>query len=94
MNLPEVKAIVENFKGLDSLVAQAKVCWQENTLRIQRLKIKVQYECLVQLLEVMESTKYTIKKRCKQSKNLTSGKTIAALTVTLKKECKTMTFLK
>ena len=46
-NLPEVKAIVESFVGSGILVTQAKVSLQKSGLAGQLLKIKDQYECLV-----------------------------------------------
>ena len=60
-NLPEVEAIVESFVGSGILVTQAKVSLQKSGLAGQLLKIKDQYECLVKLIEKMESAKYTIK---------------------------------
>ena len=60
--MPEVKAIVESFVGSGILVTQAKVSLQKSGLASQLLKIKDQYECLVKLIEKMESAKYTIKK--------------------------------
>ena len=59
--LPEVKAAVESFVGSRILVTQAKVSLQKSRLAGQLLKIKDQYECLVKLVEKMESAKYTIK---------------------------------
>ena len=56
-NLPEVKAIVESFVGSGILVTQAKVSLQKSGLAGQLLKIKLQYECLVNLIEKMESVK-------------------------------------
>ena len=61
-NLSEVKAIVESFVGCGILVTQAKVSLQKNGLVGQLLKIKDQYECLVKLIEKMESAKYTIER--------------------------------
>ena len=90
-----MKAIVESFVGCVILVTQAKVSLQKSGLTGQLLKIKDQYECLVKLIETMESVKYTIEeKQCKQSKNLTLVKTLVTSTNTIKKECKTMTLLK
>ena len=60
-NLSEVKAIVESFVGSGILVTQAKVSLQKSELAGQLLKVKDQYECLVKLIEKMESTKHTIK---------------------------------
>ena len=57
----KVKAIVDSFVGSGILVTQAKVSLQKNGLAGQLLKIKDQYECLVKLIEKMESAKYTIK---------------------------------
>ena len=59
--MPEVKAIVESFVSTGILVTQAKVSLQKNSLAGQLLKINDQYECLVKLIEKMESAKYTIK---------------------------------
>ena len=59
-NLPEVKAIMESFVGSGILVTQAKVSLQKSGLAGQLLKIKDQYECLVNHIEKMESAKYTI----------------------------------
>ena len=60
-NLPEVKAIVESFLGSGILITQAKICLQKSGLAGQPVKMKDQYECLVKLIETMESAKYTIK---------------------------------
>ena len=60
-NLPEVKAIVESFKGSGILVTQAKVGLEKSDLAGQLLKSKDQYECLVKVIEKKESAKYTIK---------------------------------
>ena len=93
-NLSEVKTIVESFKGFRILVTQAKVSLQKSALAGQLLKIKDQYECLVKLIEKMESAKYTIEKAVQAIKNLTLVKTLVTSTNTLKNECKTMAFLK
>ena len=60
-NLPKVKAIAKSFVGSGILVTQTKVSLQKSGLTGQLLKIKDQYECLVKLIEKMESAKYTIK---------------------------------
>ena len=60
-NLLEVKAIVESFVGCGNLVTQAKISLQKSGLAGQLLRIKDQCECLVKLIEKMESAKYTIK---------------------------------
>ena len=93
-NSSEVKAIVKSFVGSGILVTQAKVSLQKSGLAGQLLKIKDQNKCLVDLIEKIESAKYTLKKQCKQFKNLTLLKTLVTSTNTLRKECKTMTFLK
>ena len=49
------------FLGSGILITQAKVCLQKSGLAGQPVKIKDQYECLVKLIETMESAKYTIK---------------------------------
>ena len=59
--LLEVKAIVESFVGYEILITQATASVQRNGFAGQLLKIKDQYECLVKLIEKMESAKYTIK---------------------------------
>ena len=60
-NLPEVKAIVENFVGSGILVTLAKVSLQKSGLTGQLLKIKDLYECLiVKFIEKIERAKYTI----------------------------------
>ena len=74
-NLPEVKAIVESFVGSGILVTQAKVSMQKNGLAGQLLKIKNQYECLVSLSKIWKMRHISLKKQCKQSKNLTLVKT-------------------
>ena len=59
--MPEVKAIAESFGSSGILITQAKVSLQKSGLAGQLLKIKDQYECLVKLIEKMESAKHTIK---------------------------------
>ena len=93
-NLPEVKAIVESFVGSGILVTQAKVSLQKSGLADQLLKIKDQYECLVKVIEKMESAKYTIKEAVQAIQELDLVKTLVTSTNILKKECKSMTFLK
>ena len=60
-NLPEMKALVESFKGSDILVTQARVSLQKIDLATQLLKIKNQYDYLVKLIKTMENVKYNIK---------------------------------
>ena len=72
-NLPQVKAIVENFVGSGILVTQAKVSLQKSGLAGQLLKIKDQYKCLVKLIEKMESAKYTINEAVQAIRELDFG---------------------
>ena len=84
-----MKAIANSFEGSGILASQAKVGLQATRLDFQSLKSEDQYECLVKLIETMESASYLLKKRCKQSKNnLTSEKTLAALPLHSKKKAK------
>ena len=71
--LTEVKAIVESFVGFGILVTQAKVSLQKSGLAGQLLKIKDYYECLVKLIETMESAKYTIKEAVQAIQELDFG---------------------
>ena len=87
-NLPEVKAVVKSFAGSGILVTQAKVSLQKSGLAGQLLKIKDQYECLVTLIEKMKVQSKTLKKQCKQSKDLTLVKSLVTSTNTLKKNAK------
>ena len=57
-NSPEVKG----FEGYCILVTQAKVSLQTTGLATQLLKLQYQYECVVKLIEMMESAKYINKK--------------------------------
>ena len=92
-NLLEVKGI-ESFVGSGILVTQAKASFRKSGLAGQLLKIKDQYKCLVKLIEKMESTKCTIKEAVQTIQELDFGEDTLTSTNTLKKECKTMTFLK
>ena len=93
-NLPEVKAIVESFVGSGILVTQAKVSLQKSGLASQLLNIKDQYECLVKLIEKLESAKYTIKEAVQAIQELDFGEDTCNINQYIKKDCKTMTFLK
>ena len=84
-NLPEVKAIVESFVGSGILVIQAKVSLQKSGLAGQLLKIKGQYECLVKLIEKMESAKYTIKKAVQAIQELDFGEDTCNINQYIKK---------
>ena len=72
-NLPEVEAIMESFVVSGILVTQAKVSLQKSGLAGQLLKVKDQYECLVKLIEKMESAKYTIKQAVQAIQELDLG---------------------
>ena len=93
-NLPEVKAIVKSFVGSGILVTQAKVSLQKRALAGQLLKLKDQYERLVKLIEKMESAKYTMKEAVQAIQELDFGEDTCNINQYIKKECKTMTFLK
>ena len=74
---------------------KAKVSLQKSGLASQLLKIKDQYECLVKLIEKMESAKYTIEEAAVQViQELDFGKDTCNINVYIKKECKTIAFLK
>ena len=72
-DLAKVKAIVEIFVGSGILVTQAKLSLQKSGLAGQLLKIKDQYECLVKLIEKMESAKHTIKEAVQAIQELDFG---------------------
>ena len=82
---------MESFVGSGVLVTQATVSLQKSG---QLIKIKDQYECLVMRTEKMESAKYTFKEALQAIQELDFGEIFVTSTSTLKKECKTMTFLK
>ena len=83
--MPEVRAIVESFVGSGILVTQAKVSLQKSDLADQLLKIKYQYECLVKLIEKMESAKYTIKETVQAIQKLDFGKDTCNINQYIKK---------
>ena len=58
--LPEVNAIVDSFVGSGISKLKQRLACKKNGLAGQLLKIKDQNECLVKLIEKMESAKYTI----------------------------------
>ena len=93
-NLPELKAIVKSFVGFGILVTQAKISLQKSGLAGQLLKIKDQYECRVKLMEKMESAKYTIKEAVQAIQELDFGEDTYNINQCIKKECKTIIFLK
>ena len=84
-NLPEVKAVVESFVDSGILITQAKVSLQKSGLAGQLRKIKDQYECLVQLIENMESAKYTIKETVQAIQELDFGDDICNINQYIKK---------
>ena len=84
-NLPEVKGIVESFVGSGILVTQAKVSLQKSGLAGQLLKIKYQYECLVKLIEKMESAKYTTKEAVQAFQELVFGEDTCNINQYIKK---------
>ena len=83
--LPKVKAIVESFVGSEILVTQAKISLQKSGLAAQLLKIKDQYECLVKLIEKMESAKYTIKEAMQAIQKLDFGEDTCNINQSIKK---------
>ena len=85
---------MESFAGSGILVTQANVSLQKSGLAGQLLKIKDQYECLVKLIEKTESAKYTIKEIVQAIQILDFGEETCNINQYIKKECKTMTFLK
>ena len=91
---PEVKAIVESFVGMRILLTQAKVSLQKSGLAGQLLKIKDQFECLVKLIEKMKSEKYITKEAVQAIQELDFDEDTYNINNTIKKKCKTMTFLK
>ena len=85
-SLPEVKASVESFVGSGILVTQAKVSLQKSGLAGQLLKIKDQYECLVKLIEKIESTKYTVKEAVQAIQELDFREDTCNITQYIKKK--------
>ena len=84
-NLSEVKAIVESFIGSGILLTQAKVSLQKSGLAGQLLKIEDQYECLVKLIEKMESAKYTIIEAVQATQELDLGEDTCNINQYIKK---------
>ena len=76
---------VESFVGSGILVTQAKVSLQKSGLAGQLLIIKDQYECLVKLIEKMESTKYTIKEAVQAIQELDFGEDTCNINQYIKK---------
>ena len=75
-----MKAIVVSFVGFGILVTEAKVSLQKSDLAGQLLKIKDQHECLVKLIEKMESAKYTVKEAVQAIQELDFGENTLSLT--------------
>jgi len=84
-NLPEVKS---GFEGSGVLVTQAKNSLQTPSLATQLLKIKDQYECLVNLIDIMESAKSTIKEAVQRIQGLDFGEDTCNISRYIKKNRK------
>ena len=84
-NLPEMKAIVESFVGSGVLVTEANISLQKSGLAGQLLKIKDQYECLVKVIEKMESAKYTVKEAVQAMQELDFGENTCNIKQYIKK---------
>ena len=80
-----MKAIVESFVGSGILVTQAKVSLQKSGLAGQLLKIQDQYECLVKLIEKMESAKYTTQEAVQAIQELDFGEDTCNINQYIKK---------
>ena len=80
-----MKAIVESFVGSGILETQAKVNLQKCGLAGQLLKIKDQQECLVKLIEMMESAKYIIKEATQAIQELDFGEDTYNINQNIKK---------
>jgi len=93
-NLPEVKSIVESFEGSGVLVIQAKNSLQTPSLTAQLLKIKDQYECLVNLIDIMESAKCTIKEAVQAIQGLDFGEDTCNISRYIKKRIENNDILK
>ena len=68
-----MKTIVGSFEECGFLVTQAKVSLQTTGLVTQLLKFKDKYQCLVKLMEMVESDKYTIKEAAQAMQELALG---------------------
>ena len=64
---------MQSFEGSGILVTQPNISLQTTGLACQLLNIKGQYECLVKLIEMMESAKYTIKEAVQAIQELDFG---------------------
>ena len=80
-----MKTIVESCVGSAILATQAKVSLQKSGFAGQLLKIKDQYECLIKLIEKMESAKYTIKEAVQAIQELDFGEDICIINHYIKK---------
>ena len=80
-----MKAIVESFVGSGILVTQVKVSLQRSGLAGQLLKIEDQYECLVKLIEKMESAKYMNKEAVQAIQELDFGEDTCNINQYMKK---------
>ena len=80
-----MKVIVETFVGSGISVTPAKAGLQKSGLAGQLLKIKDQYECLVKLIEKMESAKYIIKEAVQAIQELDFGEDTCNINQYIKK---------
>ena len=80
-----MKAIEKSFVGSGILVTQAKLSLQKSGLAGQLLKIKNQYECLVKLIENVESAKYTIEEAVQEIQELDFGEDTCNINQNIKK---------
>ena len=83
-----MKAFVKSFVDFGILVTQAKVSLQKSGLVCQLLKIKDHYECLVKLIEKMESAKYTIKETVQAIQELNFDEDTCNINQYIKKNAK------
>ena len=84
---PEKEAILESFVDSGILVTQAEVSLQKSGLAAQLLKIKDQYQCLIKLIEKMESAmyEYTIKEPVQAIQELNFGEDTCNINQCIKK---------
>ena len=83
--MPEVKGIVESFVRSGIWVTRAKASLQKSGLAGQLLKIKDQYEYLVQLTEKMRSAKHIIKEAVQAIQELDFGEDTCSINQCVKK---------
>ena len=85
---------MESFVDSGILVTQAKVSLHKKDLAGQQLKIKDQYECVVKLIEKMESAKYTIKEAVQAIQELDVGEDTCNINQYIKKRMQSNDILK